>query len=192
MLSFFPDIDLPIETYLRERNILQDAAWPHVPLLPGVQKLVAHLAKHKIPISVATGSRRAKFELKTAGHPDTFNLFENKVICGDDKELVKRGKPSPDIFIAAARDMLGKDVGDAFATEDKLTQNQKEERRKGLVFEDGMPGMQAGKRAGMAVVWIPDTGLLNVEYDGPERADQILKSMEEFKPEEWGLPPYDS
>jgi len=39
-------------------------------------------------------------------------------------------------------------------------------------------------------VWVPDPNLLNVEYTSEERADQILKSLEDFKPEEWGLPPY--
>jgi pseudouridine-5'-monophosphatase len=33
--------------------------------------------------------------------------------------------------------------------------------------------------------------LLGVEYAGIERADQTLKSIEDFFPEEWGLPPYD-
>lgn len=42
------------------------------------------------------------------------------------------------------------------------------------------------------VVWVPDTSLLDVEYSGSEKADQILKSVEDFAPEQWGLPPYDS
>lgn len=42
------------------------------------------------------------------------------------------------------------------------------------------------------MVWVADEGLLNVEIPGPERADFILKSMVDFVPEEWGLPPYDS
>jgi len=43
-----------------------------------------------------------------------------------------------------------------------------------------------------AVVWVPDANLLDVEYEGDERADQILQSVEEFAPEQWGLPPYGS
>ena len=42
------------------------------------------------------------------------------------------------------------------------------------------------------VVWVADESLLNVEIPGPERADLILKSIVDFVPEEWGLPPYDS
>lgn len=42
------------------------------------------------------------------------------------------------------------------------------------------------------VVWIPDVNLLDVAFTGPERADELLKSVEEFVPEKWGLPPYDA
>ena len=43
------------------------------------------------------------------------------------------------------------------------------------------------------VVWVPDQNILDV---GPsqvtESPDQVLRSLEEFVPEEWGLPPFDS
>jgi pseudouridine 5'-phosphatase len=46
-------------------------------------------------------------------------------------------------------------------------------------------------RSFVAVIWVPDTNLLDVEFSGPEKADQILKSIKDFVPEQWGLPPYD-
>ncbi|KAF7357856.1 HAD-like protein [Mycena venus] len=163
--------------------------WPTVPLLPGARKLILHLRAHKIPMAVATSSRRRNFELKTGHLGEIFiDCFEGKVVCGDDTQWNMRGKPEPDIFIVAAREILGRDVGPADAGD--AAPNQLAERKKGLVFEDALPGMQAGKRAGMAVVWVPDANLLGVEYSGEEKADQILKSLEEFVPEEWGLPPY--
>ncbi|ESK93841.1 hypothetical protein Moror_13091 [Moniliophthora roreri MCA 2997] len=189
LLSFFPDIDLPLEEYLRQRNVLQDQRWPTVPLLPGVKKLVQHLKKHNIPIAVATGSRRRNYELKTGHLGQVFDLFEGKVVCADDKQYDMKGKPEPDIFLTAARELLGRDVG---KPRGEVTLSQLAERAKGLVFEDALPGMQAGKRAGMSVVWVPDAQLLNVEYTGEEKPDQQLKSIEEFKPEEWGLPAYNS
>ncbi|KAG5722184.1 putative uncharacterized hydrolase, partial [Termitomyces sp. T112] len=67
LLSFFPDIPLTLDSYLSQRNTLQDDIWPTVPLLPGVRKLVLHLKACNIPIAVATGSKRRNFELKT-GH----------------------------------------------------------------------------------------------------------------------------
>ncbi|TFK44312.1 HAD-like domain-containing protein [Crucibulum laeve] len=187
LLSFFPDISLSLETYLTERNILQDLKWPTVPLLPGVRKLVHHLKVHNIPIAVATGSRRRNYEMKTGHLQGVFGCFEGKVVCGDDMEYKMKGKPEPDIFLTAARVMLGKDVGHPG---EEPTERHMLERSKGLVFEDGLPGMQAGKRAGMSVVWVPDANLLDVGYSGEEQADLMIKSIEDFAPEEWGLPPY--
>jgi len=192
LLSFFPDIPLTVESLITQRNVLQDLAWPTVSLLPGVQKLVLHLKKHNIPIAVATGSRRKRYEMKTAHLSDVFDCFEGKVVCSDDPREGMRGKPNPDIFLAAAKEMLGREVGPLKGEQDvQLTEEQKKERSKGLVFEDALPGLQAGKRAGMAVVWIPDANLLNLGYPESREADQILSSMEEFVPEEWGLPPFD-
>ncbi|KAF8913707.1 HAD-like domain-containing protein [Mucidula mucida] len=187
LLSFFPNISLTLEEYLVERNRLQDEAWPTVPLLPGVEKLITHLKKHEIPIAVATGSRRRNYDMKTGHLGHVFELFEGRVVCGDDDLAGVRGKPHPDIFLTAAA-LLGRGVG---PIQGDLSSNYVAERARGLVFEDGLPGMQAGKRAGMKVVWVPDSNLLDVAYDGEEIADQILKSIEDFVPEAWGLPPYD-
>ncbi|KAI0246437.1 hypothetical protein BJV78DRAFT_150445 [Lactifluus subvellereus] len=69
---------------------------------------------------------------------------------------------------------------------------EREERARGLVFEDAIPGVQAGKRAGMNVVWVPDENLLSVQSSQvTEQPDQVLRSLKGLVPEEWGLPPYD-
>jgi pseudouridine-5'-monophosphatase len=119
--------------------------------MPGIRKLVFHLRKHGIPMAVATSSRRRNFEMKTAHHQDIFECFEGRVICGDDKQYNMKGKPAPDIFLLTAATFLGRDVGspDAVPTEKNI-----EEREKGLVFEDAIPGVQAGKRAGMSGIRI--------------------------------------
>lgn len=147
LLSFFPDISLDFDTYLVERNRIQDALWPTVTLLPGVHKLVHHLKKHNIPMAIATSSRRRNYNLKTTHLQAVFGCFERKVVCGDDHKYNMRGKPAPDIFITTAREMLNRDVG---YPDIPPTEIQIEERKKGLVFEDALPGMQAGKRAGMS------------------------------------------
>ncbi|KAF9010675.1 HAD-like domain-containing protein [Cyathus striatus] len=193
LLSFFPDIGLSMEDYLAERNKLQDLSWTSIPLLPGVRRLIYHLKKHNIPMAVATSSRRAKYNMKSGHLQDVFGLFDGKVVCSDDALVLGNGekmraKPEPDIFLVAAGKVLGRDVGEPRG---ELSETQREERARGLVFEDALPGMQAGKRAGMKVIWIPDVNLLDVEYKGDEKADQVLRSLEDFKPEEWGLPPYD-
>jgi pseudouridine-5'-monophosphatase len=127
------------------------------------------------------------------------------VIYGDDMTQGRmKGKPWPDIFLTAARDKLGMPVGGVQGT---CTKEEGEVRGRGLIFEDAILGVQAGKRAGMSgkcclmkpssarwltsngyvVIWVPDANLLDVDCDG---ADQLLKSIEEFEPEKWGLPPY--
>lgn len=153
LLSFFPDLPphFTIDHYLDERRRGQDLLWPTVRPLPGVLKLVTHLHKKNIPIAVATGSQRRNYDQKSSHLMDTlFGMFDGKVVCADDGLVAKgRGKPNPDIFLVTARKMLGRNVGEGDDIEGSVTDAQREERRRGLVFEDAIPGMQAGKRAGM-------------------------------------------
>ena len=170
LLSFFPDISLTVEEYLRRRDEAQDKAWATVPLLPGIEKLVQHLKKHDIPMAVATGSRKRNYALKTSGVQvqPVFQYFdiEKNVVTGDplpeDPDVPGRvangqrgirkgrGKPHPDIFLVAAKECLGRNVGDVSTDLSvDLAEEWVLERRKGLVFEDAIPGVIAGKRAGM-------------------------------------------
>ncbi|KDQ57425.1 hypothetical protein JAAARDRAFT_35143 [Jaapia argillacea MUCL 33604] len=198
LLSFFPDIPLSLHTYLTTRDKIQNELWPTVQPLPGIPRLISHLHANSIPFAIATGTRRSNFALKTSHlEKEIFWMFGERVICGDDDMLIKegggrvRGKPHPDIFLVAARDLLDRKVGRGEVAEGSVGDEEKTERAKGLVFEDAIPGVQAGKAAGMHVVWVPDSGLLNVEYsDSLHPPDQTLKSVEQFVPEEWGLPPY--
>ena len=151
LLSFFPDIPLTIDDYLTQRNAGQDARWPHVQLLPGVARLVAHLSAHGVPIAIATGSVRRNYERKTAHLQHVFARFGEHVVCGGD-DGAGRGKPFPDVFLAAAR-TLGRPVGpNEDDGEAVVGETERAERARGLVFEDAIPGVQAGKRAGMSGV----------------------------------------
>jgi pseudouridine 5'-phosphatase len=42
----------------------------------------------------------------------------------------------------------------------------------------------------LLVIWVPDENHCVAEYTGDEQPDLILKSLEEFVPEEWGFQPY--
>ncbi|KAI0044971.1 HAD-like protein [Auriscalpium vulgare] len=190
LLSFFPGIPLTVDDYLARRQVMQDLRWPHVALLPGVRRLVLHLQAHGVPMAIATGSVRRNYELKTAHLQDIFGVFGDNVLCADDAWAAEggaRGKPFPDVFLAAAR-KLGRVVGEGEGEIGVLSDEVRAERAHGLVFEDAIPGVQAAKRAGMNVVWVPDANLL--ELDSPPDTDQVLHSLEEFVPEEWGLPPF--
>lgn len=58
-----------------------------------------------------------------------------------------------------------------------------------LVFEDAPNGCRAAKLAGMQVVMVPDP---NVSEKEREDATLVLQSLLNFKPEEFGLPPFSS
>ncbi|CAE6471200.1 unnamed protein product [Rhizoctonia solani] len=186
LLSFFPDISLTADEYIIRRREAQDLAWPTVQLLPGAHKLISHLIAHKVPAAVATGSQRRNYELKTGHLQDMFGLFGSAVVCGDDA-AVKQGKPAPDVFLYAAKQAGFPEVG---LGEEPLSEVEKATRAQGLVFEDATSGVIAGKRAGMNVVWIPDPNLAALTTADELGADETLRSLEDFIPESWGLPPY--
>lgn len=152
LLSFFPDIPLTIDDYLTQCNAAQDEHWPRVQLQPGVARLVAHLAAHNVPIAIATGSSRRKFALKTSHLQHVFSHFGSNVICASD-DGAGRSKPFPDVFLAAAR-MLGRAVGSIDEEGDVVGEKEREERARGLVFEDALLGVVGGKRAGMSGAFI--------------------------------------
>jgi pseudouridine 5'-phosphatase len=118
--------------------------------MPGAKRIINHLYKYNIPMAIATGSLRRKFELKTSHLKDVFELFGDRVVCADDGVIGEgRGKPNPDIYLWAAKHLVKRSVGEISASESELTEEHKQERAQGLVFEDAILGFQAGKRAGM-------------------------------------------
>ena len=66
----------PEEWISRSQAVYQDL-FPTVKSLPGVTKLVHHLAKNKIPISVASSSSTSAFNVKSTNHSGLFSLFDN-------------------------------------------------------------------------------------------------------------------
>ncbi|KAL3643061.1 glutathione synthase [Castilleja foliolosa] len=175
---------LSAEEFLVEREDMLRTLFPSAELMPGASRLIQHLHVNGIPISVATGtpsrwvkriglfesSHRRHFELKTQRHGELFSLMHH-IVLGDDPE-VKKGKPSPDVFIAAAKRFEGGAV----------------DPRKILVFEDAPSGVLAAKNAGMSVVMVPDPRL---DISFRETADQVISSLLDFNPSEWGLPPFE-
>jgi pseudouridine 5'-phosphatase len=146
LLSHYPSIPLSAQEFIAKSQVLKDELFKTVQPLPGALNFITHLHKHNIKIAVATSSTRANFEKKASHLSHLFDLFGNKIICADDGYFPKgRGKPCPDIFLAAAS-LLGAEVG---LGEDDVSDIQQEIRQRCVVFEDAVPGVQAGVRAGM-------------------------------------------
>ncbi len=161
-------MSLPIspEQYLEERNGLLREKFGQCNAMPGAEKLVRHLHQHQIPIAVATSSSYELFEIKKSGHTSWFDLFDT-VVSSNDPE-VGAAKPAPDIFNTAAK---------------RLDANPAQS----LVFEDAPSGLAAGIAAGIRVIVVPDPNMDKSLYQG---AEQILSSLEQFEPAQFGLPEY--
>lgn len=135
----------------------------------GARELTAYFKKHNIPMAVATSSMKEAVKLKLMKHQEWLQGFCDYLISGDD-EQVKKGKPAPDIFLAAAK---GINVDPSHC----------------LVFEDSPSGCEAGASAGAIVIAVPDPIMPHERYP---RAHLIIKSLNDFKPEAYGLPPRDA
>jgi pseudouridine-5'-monophosphatase len=157
-----------LEEYLERQKALQRELFPSANLLPGVAELIDTLlasspASHpeeKVHIALATSSASYNFELKTAHLKHLFNRFPmDRQILGDDPRIpAGRGKPAPDIYLLALESI---NAGLRAEGKPEITPAEC------LVFEDAVPGVEAGRRAGMRVVWVPHEGLLE-EYKGRE------------------------
>jgi len=157
------------EDFVSEREAMLDEFFAKAALLPGVEKLIRHLHKHQVPMAVATSSHRRHFELKTSQHTELFGLMHH-IVTGDQ---VPKSKPAPDIFLTAASQFDGGAPPSSQV----------------LVFEDAPNGVEAAVAAGMQVCHVPDP---NLSADLRGHADCELTTLEHFRPEHWGLPPFPS
>ena len=111
-------------------------------------------------IALATSSHSKNFALKTSHLEQLFEIFptRNRVL-GDDPRIPKgRGKPAPDIYLLALETINSqmREEGKAEILPEEC-----------LVFEDSVPGIEAGRRAGMRTIWCPHQMILK-EYRGRE------------------------
>jgi pseudouridine-5'-monophosphatase len=175
---------LPIsqEAFLARQKELQAEAFKKCKPLPGVQNLLTRLegAHTKIPsfgrspsgggkkvrLALATSSHGRNYEIKTAHMQKLFSVFPHRQkIMGDDERIPKgRGKPLPDIYLLALQT-----INEGIDAEGDGERHVSPEEC--LVFEDSVPGIEAGRRAGMRVLWCPHPGLLEV-YSG--REEEVL------------------
>jgi len=164
---------LPIsrEQFKREQKEQQQVHFPECKPLPGAEKLLRGLkvAQNingaKVHIALASSSEKENYDLKTK-RPETKELLsifnDTQRVLGDDPRLDKgRGKPAPDIFLMALQA-----INEALEDGEPLITPME-----CLVFEDSVPGVEAGRRAKMRVVWVPHPGL---EAEYKDREKQVL------------------
>ncbi|KAJ5925743.1 HAD superfamily hydrolase [Penicillium verhagenii] len=161
----------PEETQAKQAS-LQAKYFPLSQPLPGVRTLLSNLVstqstEHPVHIALATSSNSKNFKLKSGHLTDLFAAFpEVHRVLGDDPRIGKgRGKPLPDIYLLALET-----INESLRS--KGEQEIKPEEC--LVFEDAVPGVEAGRRAGMQVIWCPHPGLLET-YRG--REEEVLAGL---------------
>lgn len=171
------DLKLPISPPELFKELKQEYAkvFAGIPLLPGVKRLLDHFKKTKVPMSIASASGQWEFDLKTKNLGTDFRDYFDNIVLGNSDPDVKELKPSPDCFLVS-RGRFKPPVPPV---------------EKCLAFEDSAPGVIAGCRAGMQVVWIPDpkTEVQDFLKKQPElKPTIVLKSMTDFQPELFSLP----
>ncbi|CAK1593001.1 unnamed protein product [Parnassius mnemosyne] len=165
------ELKLPISVDEFEMQLSDSAKklLPSAPLTEGAERLLTHLNKCNIPLALVTNSTEYAVRMHATERPELFALFHHKVSITNSE--VNRGKPHPDIYVLAASKFPAKP-----------------RPSKCLVFEDSRIGVEAAVRAGMQVVMIPDHRL---EKDFTRNATLVIRSLLHFRPELFGLPPFD-
>ena len=123
-----------------------------VPHKEGLQDLLEYLKEHEIPAVVATSTERKRASRLI--HMSGIEHLISNAIYGD---MVERGKPEPDIFLEAAR-QLGSPA--ALCT----------------VIEDSPNGLRASRRAGCRTLFVPD--LWRPEEEHPELYDACFADLD--------------
>ncbi|KAJ1285468.1 hypothetical protein BS78_03G281700 [Paspalum vaginatum] len=158
-------LPLTVEEYSKAMHPLYLKRWQKAKPLPGVKRLVKHLHKNGVPLALASNSIRRNIDHKLPKLEDWGECFS--IILGGDQ--VPSGKPSPDIFLEAAK-RLGVNPLSC------------------LVIEDSVVGVMGAKASGAKVVAVPSLQSQRKHY---YIADVILYSLLDFDPELWGLPPFE-
>lgn len=144
--------DAPEELLDESESVLMPALSGGLVAAPGVIELVTMLRARGVPLALGSSARRPVVEAVLAGLglADAFSA----VVSGDD---VRQGKPDPAIFLEAAR-RLGVAASAC------------------VVIEDSLPGMRAGRFAGMSVVGVRSRYTLGLELP----ADLVVESLTEL------------
>lgn len=128
-----------------------------VMLKPGADVFLRYCIEHGIKLGIATSNSRQLVEAVADARG-----FGKDFDCIMTACEVAKGKPAPDIYLAVA-DKIGVDPSQC------------------LVFEDIVPGIMAGKNAGMKVCAVEDVYSLHQTEDKKAQADYYIKDYFEIE-----------
>jgi HAD superfamily hydrolase (TIGR01509 family) len=151
-------LSAPTEELMRRRGeIAADFFANRVGLFPSAKTVLEQLRQMNLRLAVATSSMSASARPFLNRHGLT--AFFDVIVTGEE---IERGKPSPDIYLSAAK-KLGIPA-DAC-----------------LVIEDALSGIAAAKAAKMRVAAIPDIRFVD-PHEYKKQADYVLSSLSEVPP----------
>lgn len=149
--------DLPIEKMYEEKDnqlfyIIENQG---IPLKEGVKELFSMLKEKDYKIALATSAKKERVEkqIKDKWLKESFDA----IVCGDD---VEKGKPSPDIFLKAAKKI---DV----------------EPENCFVVEDSPAGIKAAFSGGMKGIHVEDLKVADEEI--LKYCQKNFKNLQEIK-----------
>lgn len=167
---FITELGIPLcaeECIKLKKKIIKEAN-PKPSFMPGVERLVYHLKKFNIPIAMATSSKHDSLARKFKFHQSFCECFDHITSSSDPD--VKNPKPAPDIYIVCASQF-----------------SDKPDPKNCLAIEDSPSGVQSAVSAGMQVLMVPYP---NLNPELTKEATLVIKSLCDFKPEIFGLPPF--
>lgn len=153
--AFGRDCALEQVVQRKQEYLEAEIARDGVPLKAGALDLIDWLDSQGIPKAVGSSGVREVVTRKLA-LAGVASRFET-VICGDE---ISRGKPAPDIFLAAARQLQVPPIECA-------------------VLEDSEPGIRAALAAGMTALLVPD--VFQPSEEVAHMADRVFLSLLEVK-----------
>ena len=147
----------PVEKMMADWNEMAAHKYRYeIPLKKGVPAFLDKCRKNGLLLGIATSNSVELLSALLKAHK-LENAFD-VIITGSDG---LKGKPAPDMYLEAANRLLV-------------------DPSKCLVFEDIIPGILAGKRAGMKVCAIDDLYSRDVLVWKKEEADYFIDSFEEI------------
>lgn len=141
------------ELYEKKQHVYENLLTKGIKVMPGLMSLLEHLTEQGVKKAIASSSARHHI-LLVVGQLNAEHHYE-VIISGDQ---VENGKPAPDIFLRAAKEM---DLAPSEC----------------VVLEDAPTGVSAAKRAGMRVVAVPNRHISRAQFNN---ADLVVDSLEQL------------